>query len=116
MHRTKYVLGIVGGGVLLGLLLGRAAPVCAQARLPVNERRTLTIGGIETLPMLGKDKRPTPIKTVINERDTVVRVQAIPPDPTRVAVTGLGLGTSRVTLIDENDVQYVYEIAVQFDL
>lgn len=54
----------------------------------------VTVGSTVRLQMSTK----LPIRSVVNENDKVVRVQAVPDDPTTVLVTGLAPGVTRIIL------------------
>jgi pilus assembly protein CpaC len=56
------------------------------------------------------------ISRVLNPRENVLRVQPVANEPTSVLITGLDAGTSRITLIDEDNGQETVEVIVQFDV
>ncbi len=79
----------------VGALVLAAAPAWADEK-PRPRALTVTVG--QTVPVQMASKRP--IKTVINDRDDIVRVAPMPDDPTRVLVTGLKPGRARLTFTD----------------
>src|SRR5439155_15039013 len=56
------------------------------------------------------------IKEVRNEKKDVVRVQSAADDPRTVLLTGLKPGTSRVTLVDNDNKEEVIDVVVQIDV
>jgi hypothetical protein len=65
---------------------------------PPPKPKPLVISVGSTIRLQMSTKRP--IKEVFNERADIVRITAIPRDPTTVLVTGLAPGFTRITLID----------------
>src|SRR5438552_6943711 len=101
MHRTHRVLKWVAGGLVS---LGLTGPSPAQppadpaaAARPRANAFVVAINGTKKLRMTSGRN----IRSVINEKDTIARVQAIQDDPTSVLVIGLQAGSTRVTLTDE---------------
>jgi pilus assembly protein CpaC len=70
------------------------------------------IGSTQRLKM-GSNK---PIKTVLNPKPNVADVSVLEGDPTSVLVKGGEAGTTRLTLIDVDGREEVYDILVQFDV
>jgi hypothetical protein len=50
-----------------------------------------------------------PIKTVFNERPTVIRVMPLHDDPTTLLITALAVGTARLTLVDVDGQEQVHD-------
>jgi pilus assembly protein CpaC len=107
----KTLLALVPGVVGLGLWaalpgLGRAqdAPRVMGLTVPIN--------GTKTLQMTTKKN----LKTVTNQDPSVARVSAMADDPTRVQVTGLRAGNTRVTLVDVDNAQELFDVVVQVDV
>lgn len=120
MHRANYLAGTVLAEILLGLLLTCAASISAQeppkAPMPQVIKRNLGLNSTDTLQMMGKDKKATAVRIAIEERGAVVRVQPVATNLSVVQVTGVGVGISKVTLIDADGTRLIYEITVQMDL
>lgn len=117
MHSTNCVPRPVMWGVFLGALLGSVAIAHAQPAPTPTTQVTIPIGGTQVIQMTGPDnKTHTTIKTVINERDSVARVQAVATDPSIIQVTGLTLGFTRLTLIDVDNFPRVFEVSTSVDL
>src|SRR5581483_9778421 len=110
MHRTTPVPRHLCWGLLLSLLLPLAAPRGATAQpepLPPPAAPgeagpvgvlTVPVNTTKRVEMSSKEI----IKEVRNENPKVVRVQSIVDDPRAVLVTGLSLGSSRLTFVDVN--------------
>src|SRR4051812_17908166 len=104
MHRTTPVPRRLGWSLLaLGLLLSRGlAPAAAQEVIPPPREaaaaRTLTVAPDTTIQVEMSTKQV--LKEVRNENPKVIKVSTIPDNPRAVLVTGLGAGSSRLTLID----------------
>lgn len=118
MHRTR-VLGRTFWGVLLALLLGAvcASGACAGGNQPapveVNPNAiVIPINGTYLLGAPSKKK----LKKAINTKENVVRVQPVQDDPFHVLLTGLEPGIAKVTLTDEEDKEFPYDVVVQFDV
>jgi Flp pilus assembly secretin CpaC len=56
------------------------------------------------------------LKQAINEKENIARVQPITGDPTRVLITGLEPGITRVTLTDVDGKTESFDVVVQFDV
>jgi pilus assembly protein CpaC len=118
MHRTR-VLVRTFWGVLLALLLGAvcANQACAGGGQPapveVNPNAiVIPINGTYLLGAPSKKK----LKKAINSKENVVRVQPVQDDPFHVLLTGLEPGIAKVTLTDEEDKEFPYDVVVQFDV
>jgi pilus assembly protein CpaC len=127
MHRKHRALNWLAAGCLS---LGLAAPGAAYAQpepLPMpgtgpaaNGNRAaarsnalvVAINGTKRLSMSPK----RPIRSVVNEKENVARVQAIVDDPTAVLVVGLQAGSTHVTMTDTAGQQEVVEVVVEFDI
>src|SRR5713101_3252633 len=117
MHRTR-VLYRSFWGVLLALLLGA---VCAAGEIAVGQQApvevtpnaiVIPINGTYLLGAPSKKK----LKKAVNTKDNVVRVQPVDGDPFHVLLTGLEPGIAKVTLTDEDDKNFEYDVVVQFDV
>jgi hypothetical protein len=75
-----------------------AAPSLAEEKTPPPKSRSVDVAVGRTVLLQMTSKKP--IKTVINDNAAVVRVTALPDDPTTVMLTGLAVGVARLTLID----------------
>jgi hypothetical protein len=90
------------GVALLAFLLAAPIALGAEKELvgppapPKPKPLVISVGSTIRLQMSTK----RPIKTVFNERADLLRVTAVPGDPTTVMVTGLAPGYARITLID----------------
>lgn len=110
MHRTSPVPRRTWWSLLLSFLLLAAAAAGGTAQEPVPPPPpgadvvgqvgvlTVPINTTKRIEMSSKDI----IKEVRNENPKVVRVQSIVDDPRAVLVTGLSVGTSRLTFVDVN--------------
>src|SRR5215471_2610215 len=117
MHRTR-VLYRSFWGVLLALLLGA---VCAAEEMAVGQPAPIQVNpNAVVIPVNGTYVLAAPsgkkIKKAVNTKDSVVRVQAMEGDPTRVLLTGQEPGITRVTLTDEDDKVTDFDVVVQFDV
>jgi hypothetical protein len=83
--------------VLATLILGLFGAASAADKTVEPARRSLTLGIGVTKELQLSTKEP--IRQVQNEKDTVARVSPHPTDPTKVLVTGLAFGMTRITLI-----------------
>ena len=113
MHRTHRVLNWLAGG-LVGL--GLTAPLTARAQdtpppaaaNPAAAAATarnranafvVPINGTKRLQMTTRRA----IRSVVNEKESIARVQAIQDDNTSVLVVGLQAGSTHVTMTDTNN-------------
>src|SRR5436305_1137725 len=119
MHRTNRVLTWVAGGLLgVSLANGMASAIQPEPVPPPGaaQRRTnqvvVTINGSRRLSMTPK----RPIRSVINEKESVARVQVIPDDNEAVLIFGLQAGTTRITFTDNMGVKEEIELVVEFDI
>jgi pilus assembly protein CpaC len=118
MHRTR-VVGRTFWGVLLALLLGA---VCASETFagggqpaPVEVNPNAIVIPINGTYLLGAPSKKK-LKKAINSKENVVRVQPVQDDPFHVLLTGLEPGIAKVTLTDEEDKEFPYDVVVQFDV
>ena len=124
MHRKHHVLTRLAGGlVALGLMTPGVATAQAPepAPMPPAAAATATTGpGVLVVPINGTKRLSMspkrPIRSVVNDKETVARVQAIVDDPTSVLVIGQQAGSTTVTLTDTQGVQERVEVVVQFDI
>src|SRR5262249_18493910 len=56
------------------------------------------------------------LKKAVNTKENVVRVQPVQDDPFHVILTGLEPGIAKVTLTDEEDKEFPFDVVVQFDV
>ncbi len=107
MHRTTPVPRRTWWSLLFSLLLLATTSRVASAQEPPPPGAeaagqvsviSVPINTTKRIEMSNKEI----IKEVRNENPKVVRVQSIVDDPRAVLVTGLGVGTSRLTFIDVN--------------
>src|SRR4051812_10483165 len=115
MHHTNPILRTAIWSALLGVVLGGLAVAGAQAQVKPPARPTqlvLPINVTQRLQMTSKK----PIRTVVNEKETVARVTPVVGDPTTVLVTGLDPGTTNITLTDVDNNSEVYSVLVQLDV
>jgi pilus assembly protein CpaC len=117
MHRTHRVLKWVAGGLVsLGLVAPLAAqpladPAAAAARMRANAF-VVAIGSTKKLKMTSGRA----IRSVVNEKETVARVQAIQDDNTSVLVIGLQAGSTRVILTDDAGLVESVDVIVELDI
>lgn len=121
MHRTtlapRAASWLVLMGTMLGWILGSSALAQAPSTIPQGPRGKVIIvpvGGTQKLQMATAPGKK--LKSALNEREQVARISPIENDPTAVLVTGLEPGTTKVTLINEDDQREDYEVIVQFDV
>jgi pilus assembly protein CpaC len=117
MHRTNRVLTWVAGGLLgVSLATGTAAAIQPDAPAPAQRGKAnavvVTINGSKRLSMTPK----RPIRSVINEKENVARVQVIPDDNESVLVFGLQTGTTRITMTDSMGIKEEIDLIVEFDI
>jgi pilus assembly protein CpaC len=120
MHHRHFLFHVANGALSLIFALAVTAPAqeapgaAKQQGTAPNRKNALVIpiNGTERLQMQTKKR----IDKVLNPRETVARVQPIPNDPNSVLVTGLDAGLTQITLIDENGVQELVDVVVQFDI
>jgi pilus assembly protein CpaC len=103
MAHWKCLVGLLLGGLLLGRAAAQEAPVAKVQGLLVP------INGTKSIQTAKKAK----LKTVTNQDPSVARVTANSDDPTQVLITGLRPGLTRLTLVDVNNNQEVYDVVVQ---
>jgi pilus assembly protein CpaC len=92
-----------------------ALQAAAQEEAPKETKLkavVISINGTQTLQHSSKKK----LKRVVNRTDNVARVQPVDSDPTRVLITGLEPGITRITLTDEDDKEESFDVVVQFDV
>jgi pilus assembly protein CpaC len=118
MHRTHRVLNWLAGG-LVGLGLTAPLTATAQAPPPAGNPAALRanafvvpINGTKRLQMTTKRA----IRSVINEKETIARIQAIQDDNTSVLVVGLQAGSTRVTMTDDQGVVDNVDVVVELDI
>ncbi|HTK78482.1 MAG TPA: hypothetical protein VL371_24695 [Gemmataceae bacterium] len=117
MHRTNRVLTWVAGGLLgVSLATGTAAAIQPDAPAPAQRGKgnvvVVTINGSKRLSMTPK----RPIRSVINEKENVARVQVIPDDNESVLIFGLQTGTTRITFTDNMGIKEEVDLIVEFDI
>jgi pilus assembly protein CpaC len=122
MHRTHSVRKWFAGGlVALGLVANGTTPAQVPAQPPAtppvaapatSSVLVVAINGTKRLSMTPKRL----IRTVVNDKETVARVQSIVDDPESVLVVGLQAGSTWVTLTDTQGVTERVEVVVQFDI
>jgi pilus assembly protein CpaC len=83
---------------------GHAGDGCGKVVVLINGTRTVQM-------TTGKN-----LKTVTNQDPTVARVAAVPEDPTRVQITGLRAGMTRLTMTDVTGAQESSDVLVQINL
>jgi pilus assembly protein CpaC len=121
MHRKTSVSRNMNWKSLIGLVVAGlvAAPATAQEVLPrpaprpevpgerVPELR-VPVGGKRTVGHPSNQK----LKKVTNENPTVATVENDPNDPATVKITALASGVTRITLVDVNNRQEVFDVRV----
>lgn len=125
MHRTKSVVRLMARGLLSAGLAAAGSVVCAQvpeavpAGIPAAatptaniKSETVVVGGTIRLRLsTGK-----PIRSVVNDKEGIARVQTVANDNTAVVVVGLSAGSTRVSLTDIDGKTEVFDIYVQLDV
>ncbi len=123
MHRTHRALNWLAGGLVA---LGLTAPLTAVAQAPPPAAGgpgataaalranafVVPINGTKRLQMTTK----RPIRSVINEKETIARVQAIQDDNTSILVVGLQAGSTRVTMTDDQAGVEAVDVVVELDI
>lgn len=123
MYRTRNVLkfaawGLLAAGFTVGAAsaqppMGETVPPAKSATRSVTGKAVIVaINGSQKLSMSTKK----PISTVLNEKESVARVQAIASDPNSVLVVGLQAGSTKVTLSDVDGATESYDVLVQLDI
>lgn len=121
MHRTRNVLKLGAWGLLTAGLT--AFPAAAQPQPPAvnpppaqraaaGKAIVLAINGSTQLSMSSKK----PLRTAINDKDTVARVQESATDPASVIIVGLTAGSTRITLTDVDGNSESFDVIVQLDI
>jgi pilus assembly protein CpaC len=100
----KLVLGLVLGGLISG-----RGPAQEVAMAPKATTLVVPINGTKVIQMSSRQN----LKTVTNQDPNIARVAAVPEDPTRVQITGLRAGVTRLTLVDIHNAQDSYDVIVQ---
>src|SRR5262245_36211402 len=117
MHRTRVLYRTVWG-VLLALLLGAvctAGETTLGQPAPVEINPNAIVIPINGTYLLGAPSKKK-LKKAVNTKENVVRVQPVADDPTKVLLTGLEPGIAKVTLTDEDDKSFDFDVVVQFDV
>jgi pilus assembly protein CpaC len=123
MHRQRFhsywavsliTIGLIGGGTATLLRAGdEPAPLPhTESTAPKASNLIVPIGSSQRLQM--KDKKV--IRSVVNPKDNIAIVQALPDDSTTVLITGREAGTTRITLTAADGTVENYEVLVQFDV
>jgi pilus assembly protein CpaC len=121
MRRTHHVLNWLAGGLLgaIGLITPPTAP--AQETPPVTppaaarSRANAFVVAINSTKRLSMTSK-RPIRSVVNEKDSIARIQAIQDDPSSVLVVGLQAGSTRVTMTDDQGTVEAIDIVVELDI
>jgi pilus assembly protein CpaC len=123
MYRTRNVLKLGAWGLLTaGLAVGvtKAQPPIGETVPPATTASPTSVGKAVIVAINGSQKlsmsTKKPIRTVINEKETVARVQAIATDTLSVLVVGLQAGSTKVTLTDVDGATETYDVLVQLDI
>jgi pilus assembly protein CpaC len=114
MHHQNGVPRTVLWKIFLALVVGGALSLkgLAQEAAPRPMGLTVPINGTKSLQMSTKKN----LKTVTNQDPSIARVSAMADDPTRVQITGLRSGMTRVVLTDVNNAQEAFDVVVQADV
>jgi pilus assembly protein CpaC len=96
-------------GVLTWAAAGLAVARADEVPLPARGQLIVLINGTHTLQMSTKKN----LKTVTNQDPNIARVSPVPEDPTKVQITGLRAGLTRIILTDVNNQQEAYDVVVQ---
>jgi pilus assembly protein CpaC len=116
MHRTNRVLNPAFAGLFLGLLLSGLPMATARAQAPKTAGSApaliIPINGTQAIQMSTKKK----IKSAVNTREVVARIQELPGEPTKILITGLDAGVSHLTLTDEDGKVEELDVVVQTDV
>src|SRR5262245_57868387 len=118
MHRNR-VLYRTFWGLLLALLFGAvcvAGETAVGQSAPVEVNPNAIVIPINGTYLLGVPVKNKKIKKAVNTKDTVIKGQAVDGDPFHVLLTGQDPGIAKVTLTDEDDKTYEYDVVVQFDV
>src|SRR5262245_8862364 len=117
MHHSRRVSGSVRRGVLLGLVLactaGRLAAQVPEAGPSPRPNPNALIIAINATQRVGMPTGKA-LKQAVNEKENIARVQPIAGDPTRVLITGLEPGITRVSLTDVDGKTEAFDVVVQF--
>jgi pilus assembly protein CpaC len=115
MHPTHRVLNLLTSA-LVGL--GLMAPLSALAQAPgaadtaIRNRAGTFVIPVQTTKVMGMTTK-RPIRSVVNEKETVLRIDPIPNDNTAVRMTGLMGGSSKVTMTDDQGAVESIDIVVE---
>jgi len=116
MHRNPRMAGIVCPTLLVALVLGSLLPAKAagQEAAPPPKVSPLVVQ-LNTTKLLQVSSKKK-LKTVTNQDPNIARVAPVEGDPTKIQVTGLRAGVTRITLVDEKNFAEAYEVTVQTNL
>lgn len=114
MRGTRSVISVAVLGLLLIGLAGRADAQGEVAPPPQPNPNAIivAINGTQRLGM----RTGKALRTAVNEKENIARVQPVQGDATRVLITGLEPGITRVTLTDVDGNTESFDIVVQFDV
>lgn len=120
MYRTRQLLKLGAMGLLTAGLAIQGAwaqpdidpTPPAAARSSAGKAVIVAISGSQKLSMSTKK----PIRTVINEKETVARVQAIATEPNAILIFGLQAGSTKLTLTDVDGATESFDVLVQLDI
>jgi pilus assembly protein CpaC len=116
MHRIDRMPRAACWGLLLGLVLGGFSGAGAWAQeVPPAPRATAVIVPINGTQRVQMSSQKF-IAKALNEKENIARVTGIQGEPTRVLITGLEPGITRVTLTDVDGKSDVFDVIVQFDV
>jgi pilus assembly protein CpaC len=118
MRRTQHFLNWLAGS-LVGLsviapptAVAQNPPAAAPAAPKASPFFAVAVNAAKPLGMTTK----RPIRSVVNEKETVARIQPMPTDPTQVLVYGQQAGTTHVTLTDDQGVVEQVDVVVELDV
>src|SRR5262245_37245390 len=120
MHRINRVLSWGAAGLLsLGLATNGLAqpepvppPVPGQPKALKSNALVVGINGTKRLSMTPKRL----IRSVVNEKENIARVQALKDDPESVLVIGLQAGSTKVRLTDTEGKEETIDVIVELDI
>src|SRR6516225_2374843 len=114
MHRKNCVPRTVFWIVVLGLVFGSALADTEAAEEPM--RTPVLIVPINGTRPLHLSTPKVNLKQVLNQDPNVAKVAPLHDDLSGVMITGLKVGITRVTLVDEKGGREVVDVVVQPDV
>src|SRR3954453_3879136 len=122
MRSKRNVWKLAARGLLVAGLFARTAlaqtppppppPAAPAATAGAGSAIIVAINGSQKLTLSSKKL----IRSVINEKEAIARIQPVANDPYAVLVVGLTAGSTKVTLTDVDGKSESFDVLVQLDI